>query len=157
MFQYIGAGLLILLLQMTLANWIRVAGIKPDFIMLFIIYVGYREGKVPGILFGFGFGLLQDLVAASAFIGISSLIKSILGFGAGFLQRKFHVINPFILYAIVVLLILLGNLIYYGIYYAGAPISFGLMLQRLVLPSFIYTLVVGSLLLFVIPVDVEHL
>ncbi|MBS1271632.1 MAG: hypothetical protein MAGBODY4_00764 [Candidatus Marinimicrobia bacterium] len=155
--QYTGIGILILLLQLTLANWIRIAGIKPDFVMLLILYIGYREGKTAGILFGFVFGLLQDIAAASAFVGVSPLIKSIVGFGAGFLQGKFRMVNPFILYGIGVLLIFLGTFLYFGIYYAASPIAFGTMLQRLILPSFIYTLVVGSLLLFIVPIDVERL
>jgi len=155
--QYVGIGIVLLFFQLTLANWIRIAGIKPDFIMLFVLFVGYREGKIAGILFGFIFGLLQDISAASAFIGISSLIKSIVGFGAGFLKGKFHVVNPFILYAIAVLLIFVGTLLYFGIYYAASSISFGTMLQQLILPSFLYTLIIGSLLLFIVPIDVERL
>ena len=155
--QYIGIGLVVLLLQLTLANWIRIAGIKPDLIMLFILYVGYREGKIAGVLFGFAFGLLQDVSAASDFIGISPLIKSILGFSSGFLQGKFHIMNPFLLYFIGLLLVLIGQILFFGITCAASPLSFGLMLQRLILPSFMYTIAIGSLLLFVVPIATEPL
>ncbi|MEJ2049853.1 MAG: rod shape-determining protein MreD [Calditrichota bacterium] len=153
--KYIGLGLVAIILQLTVSDWISIMGVKPDFITLFVLYVGYKEGKVYGILFGFAFGLLQDMVAASAFIGLSALIKSILGFGAGFLQGKFHMINPVVLYGIIGLLILFGQVLYFGIYYAASPMQFGAMLQHLILPTFAYTLVVGSLLLITLPIKLQ--
>jgi len=153
---YIGLGVLALLLQLTVADWISILGFKPDFVVLAIIYIGYREGKIPGVLFGFAFGVLQDIMAASAFIGLSALIKSVIGFGAGLLHGKFHTINPVILYAIVAMLIFFGQLLYFGIYYAASPLTFSAMLRHLILPSFAYTFVVGSLLLFVLPIRLEE-
>lgn len=153
---YIGLSVLALLLQLTLADWISILGFKPDFVLLVVLYIGYREGKIPGIVFGFAFGLLQDITAASAFIGLSALIKSILGFGTGLLHGKFHTINPVVLYSIVAILIFLGQMLYFGIYYAASPLTFGSMLQYLILPSFAYTFIVGSLLLLVLPIRLEE-
>lgn len=153
--KYVGLGLVAIVLQLTVSDWISIMGVKPDFIMLFVLYVGYREGQVYGILFGFLFGLLQDMTAASAFIGLSALIKSILGFGAGFLHGKFHVMNPIALYGVAGLLILFGQVLYFGIYYAASPMEFGAMLQYLILPTFTYTLVVGSLILLVLPINLQ--
>jgi len=153
--KYIGVGLLAIIAQLTVSDWISIMGIKPDFLLLFVLYIGYKEGKVYGILFGFVFGLLQDMTAASAFIGLSALIKSILGFGAGFLQGKFHVLNPVVLYGIAGLLILFGQVLYFGIYYAASPLQFGAMLQHLILPTFAYTAVVGSILLITLPIKLQ--
>jgi len=153
--KYVGLGLVAIVLQLTVSDWISLMGVKPDFIMLFVLYVGYQEGRVYGILFGFLFGLLQDMTAASAFIGLSALIKSILGFGAGFLHGKFHAMNPIALYGVAGLLVLFGQILYFGIYYAASPMEFGAMLQHLILPTFAYTLVVGSLILLVLPINLQ--
>lgn len=154
--SYLGIGFFALLAQLTLAEWINILGIQPDFITLLVIYIGYREGKVYGIVFGFLLGLLQDMTAASAFVGLSSLIKSILGFSAGFLHGKFNVMNPIFLYLLVALFILFDQVLYYGIYYAASPLRFGALMQHFILPSFVYTTVIGSLLLFVLPLQLRE-
>ncbi|HKJ67735.1 MAG TPA: rod shape-determining protein MreD [bacterium] len=154
--SYLGIGFLALLAQLTLADWINILGIQPDFITLLVIYIGYREGKGYGIVFGFLLGLLQDLTAASAFVGLSALIKSILGFSAGFLYGKYNVMNPIFLYILVASLILFDQVLYYGIYYAASPLRFGALLQHFILPSFAYTTVIGSVLLLVLPLQLRE-
>ncbi len=150
-----GIGLLILLLQFTVGNWITVIGIKPDFVLLYVIYLGYREGRVSGVLYGFSLGLLQDVAAASAFIGLSALIKSIIGFGAGYLHGKYHMVNPIWLGLVAILLILFGQILYFGIYYSVSPMAFGEMMQKFILPTFGYTVAIGAVIFITIPIPLD--
>jgi len=153
---HIGIGVVVLILQSTLANWISILNVKPDFLMLYVMFIAYREGKTAGILYGFCFGLLQDLTAASLFIGLSSLVNSIIGFGTGYLHRKFNVMNPVLLYIVAAGILLLGEAVYTGIYYASSPLAFGILAEHLILPTFLYTGIIGTLLIFVIPLQSEE-
>jgi len=153
--KYTGIGILILIAQVTLADWIRIVNVKPDFIMLYVVYLGYREGKSTGLIFGFLFGLIQDLGTASVFIGLSSLIKSIVGFGAGYLHGRFHTINPIVLYLSAVIILFVGHFLYFGIYYTDSPLGMGVIFNQYILPAFAYTTAIGSLVLLTVPVKTE--
>ncbi len=154
--KYILIGLVILVLQLTVVDWIRIQNIRPDLLMLYILYIGYREGKVTGMLFGFAFGLLQDFVAASAFVGLASLSKTIVGFGAGYLQGKFTVLNPLTLYGVAALFLLIGQLIYFDVYYAAAPASSTEIFIRFILPATAYTVLLGGILMFILPLHLQE-
>jgi len=149
-------GIVILIFQLTVVDWIRIQNIRPDLLMLYILYLGYREGKVAGMLFGFAFGLLQDLTAASAFIGLSSLSKTMVGFSAGYLQGKFTVYNPFTLYGAAAVFILLGQFIYFYVYYAAAPASGTEILGRFVIPAAAYTVLLGGILMVILPLRLQE-
>ena len=95
--KYIVIGVVILLAQLIIIDWIRIQNIKPDLMMLFIMYLGYREGRITGMLMGFGFGLLQDLSTASVFIGRAALSKAVVGLGAGSLKCKLIAVDPVVL------------------------------------------------------------
>lgn len=148
-------GIIILVFQLTIVDWIRIQNIRPDLLMLFILYVGYREGRFAGMLFGFAFGMLQDLTSASAFIGLAALSKTVVGFGAGSLRGKFNMINPLLLYTVATLVLLTGQFIYFGIYYAASTLSTMTLFFRIILPATVYTILLGSLLIFILPLNLQ--
>ncbi len=148
-------GLVMLLLQLTVADWIRIQEFKPDLMMLFVLYLAYREGRSAGVLYGFLFGLITDLSTASAFLGLSPLVYSVVGFGAGCLRGRFHTVNPILLYLVGLAVVFLGHFLYFGIYYSGSPLNPGGVLSHYTLPAFLYTGLVGTLVLFILPVSGE--
>ena len=52
---------LLYLLQTTIFNNIAIAGVKPNVILIPIVIVGYRYGRVQGMVLGFFTGLFIDL------------------------------------------------------------------------------------------------
>ena len=56
--------LVVLVLQATLLYRIEIAGIRPDLLVAFVVYIAWMRGPVAGTLTGFGVGLLQDLDAS---------------------------------------------------------------------------------------------
>ena len=153
--KYAGIGLGVILGQVTIADWIQIQQIKPDLMMLFILYLAYREGRSVGVIFGFLFGVILDLGTASDFIGLSALVYSVVGFGSGFLQGRFHTLNPIVLYIIALAVLLTGHFIYFGIYYSGSPIGLSGLAGRFIFPAFAYTAIIGTLALFTMPLSVE--
>jgi len=68
---------------------IRVAGVKPDLLLILIAFVAYKRGSVDGQLVGFGSGMLQT-VFSSALFGMYAFIFTVVGFVMGFVQKKIY-------------------------------------------------------------------
>ena len=67
------------MLQLSLSNLLSIYGIKPDFILIFVVYISLRYGRLWGCISGFFMGLIQDSFLA-IFIGLNALCKAFVGF-----------------------------------------------------------------------------
>ena len=65
--------LIILGIQILLSDFLSLNGIRPDFILIFLLYVSVRHGSFVGILLGFTLGLFADLLGVSTSFGLSPL------------------------------------------------------------------------------------
>ena len=77
--------------QLYVAPLLQVGNIKPDFILILLIFVSARYGRVAGIAIGFGAGLFQDLTGSLTVLGASALVKSCVGFAVGTLNGNLTV------------------------------------------------------------------
>jgi len=76
-----------LLLESTvLAAW-RLAGARPDVLVIAVVAVAMSAGSVEGASFGFCAGLLADLLfGQSQSVGVSALVYTAIGFAVGALR-----------------------------------------------------------------------
>jgi rod shape-determining protein MreD len=72
--------------QNTLLDSIRVAGAHPDAMLLLPVAAGYVAGPDRGAAFGFVAGLLADLFLPTTF-GLSALVGCLVGYGTGLAVR----------------------------------------------------------------------
>ncbi|HZD68167.1 MAG TPA: rod shape-determining protein MreD [Actinomycetes bacterium] len=70
------------LLESTLLAHLKLAGTRPDLLVLAVIAVAMACGPVTGATFGFAAGLVSDLAFASP-VGVSALIYTAIGFAMG--------------------------------------------------------------------------
>ena len=82
-------GLAALFLQMMLSDFLTIRGLRPDFVLIFVVYLSLRWGSLAGIIAGFSLGLVEDFLSASSLIGLAPLTKSITGFLVGRLQGRY--------------------------------------------------------------------
>ena len=75
--------LLAFVLQTTWVHLFEIAGLKPDLVLLVLVYTALRSGPVESTLLGFGIGFIQDLYAP-ADLGLNALTKSVVGFSVGY-------------------------------------------------------------------------
>lgn len=136
---YAGFGLLALLLQLVVAPRISIQSIRPDFILLVILFIGRFEGRLSGQLSGFGFGLLTDAIGMGSFLGLSALSKTISGFLSGYLKSKKNRISLLLFYSISVSFIFIHFLIFYLINFKGTGLGIHFIILRYVIPASIYT------------------
>jgi rod shape-determining protein MreD len=76
----------VLAVQNTVLDGVRVAGAHPDAMLLLPMAAGYMAGPDRGAGFGFAAGLLADLFLPTTF-GLSALVGCLLGYGTGLATR----------------------------------------------------------------------
>ena len=69
------------------------AGVHTDLLLLFVLYVGMRDGERAGTLWGVLLGFFEDVFSAG-FPGMNLLTKGLLGFTAGTLRSQLDCGNP---------------------------------------------------------------
>lgn len=78
---------LLLLFQLIVVEIISFKYIKPDVLLIGLIYFTLLNGQILGIISGFSFGLLMDILSAGV-IGSNALSKLIATFFAGYFSRE---------------------------------------------------------------------
>jgi rod shape-determining protein MreD len=84
--RLLALGLLAGILQLTIVSQIEVLGVSADVTPLVVAAAGFLCGSLPGAAFGFGVGLFVDLAFVQT-LGISSLLFTLIGYGAGRLRE----------------------------------------------------------------------
>jgi rod shape-determining protein MreD len=74
-------GILIVAAQWLVFGRLRLWGAYPDVVLLFVAWIGIRQGRRTGALSGFACGFLMDLVYDTW--GLHMLVKTIVGFLVG--------------------------------------------------------------------------
>jgi rod shape-determining protein MreD len=78
---------LLLIFQLIVVEVISFNYIKPDILLIGLIYFTLLNGQIPGMILGFVFGLLMDILSGGV-IGSNALSKLIATFFAGYLSRE---------------------------------------------------------------------
>lgn len=81
-----GVGLLGVVVQTAFVSQLPIAGANADLSPLLVMAVGLLCGSLAGGCFGFGVGLLVDVVSLQT-LGVSSLVVLGVGYGAGRLRE----------------------------------------------------------------------
>ncbi len=91
-----------LLLETTLFNRLAIYGAKPDFILIFVVLTAVKKGPMAGQLYGFIGGLMQDCLSYGV-LGVQAMVKTITGFGSGYLKNKLEENSPLLIMILVFL------------------------------------------------------
>ncbi len=141
--KYAGILVGLIIIQKTLIGLIDVTSyqITPDIVLIGLVYIGIKKGKITGSVAGFVSGLILDLLSFS-FIGLMALSKSVAGFISGFFNVDNKIeryLNSYIFIIIVTLASLFNNIIYFTIYFQGTNLTLTDILLRYVVPTTVYT------------------
>ena len=72
------------LMQLAFANLLTIRGIRPDFLVIFVLYFAIHFGSYKGVLAGFIIGIIVSLFDSGINIGALSLVYSIVGYVGDF-------------------------------------------------------------------------
>ncbi len=130
-----------LFLQVTLLNFFPVFGVKPDLVLVFVVFNAFLKGSRNGAVVGFLGGLMEDL-AVGSYIGMNALALMAAGYLVGLAESKLYKDSPLIVMVLVWLSALFTQfLTYVMLFFMGVYISPGIALFRVALPSATYTAV----------------
>lgn len=82
-----------MVIQTSVFPWLSLT-IKPDLLLVIIVYLGLRNGPEAGCLSGFAFGLMQDATSEILF-GANAFTKTILGFFNGIVGKQLYTQSVF--------------------------------------------------------------
>ena len=129
------------LLQTTLLQGIQIAGVAPNLLMILLVAVSYRYGKLSGLATGFCTGLFIDLVEGDL-IGLYALIYMIIGYLLGFAHKIYYYDDTTIpLFLVAVSDFLYNFMIYVLGFLLRNRLHLFFYLRTIILPELLYTVV----------------
>lgn len=132
---------LALLLHLTILDHIKVFGVKPDLMLIPVIFFGLFLGREMGLEAGLAAGLLKDLFALD-FFGINAFIFAVTGFLAGILGAQFSRESRRTQVLLVILLTAFSMTLHFivvSVFSKWIYLDFGEYLAGSVIPTCIYT------------------
>jgi rod shape-determining protein MreD len=147
--KYVALLIILVLVQKTLIWLIAVTSydVTPDLVLIGLVHIGMKKGKVYGSIGGFITGLVIDFISFS-FLGLMALSKATAGFIAGFFSSEEKVeryLNSYIFIIIILVCSAAQNIVYYTIYFQGSSLQFSDVMFRYVFPTAVYTAVFAIL------------
>ena len=99
--------LIVLFFQILFVESLTINAIRPDFLVLFIIYITISNGRLIGLTMGFTIGLISDLSGVGSYFGLSPLSLSITAYLSGFLYLKYERLFPYVFHSIWIIILIL--------------------------------------------------
>ena len=131
--------------QLLLAPLLSVGEIRPDFVLIILVYLSARYGRMTGILAGFSMGLLQDATGAVSVLGINALSKSVVGYVAGTLNGNLSIWTPRVVNLYIYGSFVGHALIYQSVMALGLEYSAGTLANHIVIEAFMSSLMITGL------------
>ena len=140
---------IVLILQATVVYRMEIAGIRPDLLVAFVVYLGWMRGPIAGTAGGFIVGLIQDLDAPGP-LGLNALSKSLVGFLVAKAGFRVHRSNLGVRFAFFFVAMLVHDVVYFAVSTSGDLGKFFTEMFAVALPSALYTTVIVLLLLILV-------
>ena len=124
--SYAGVGILLVIVQVLVSRFLSIAGVSPDFLLIFLVWLTIKEGQFVGETAGFVLGLTLDVVSSSI-LGVHALSKTAVCFAIGFFFNPERIEQnlrnwPFLL--LTLLAAVINNFLYYFLITRGSEITF---------------------------------
>ena len=141
----------VLLMQIFLSNLLTVGGVRPDFLIIFVLYFAITYGSFKGVLVGFSIGIIISIFDSGLTIGLLPLIYSIVGYAGGFLKSQRYKMVPVIFHLSCLLLIFGSFFIYTYFNYEYLFYNDFKIFLLTWLKASLYTLSILAILQFIVP------
>jgi len=138
--------LVIVIYQTLLSELLRLGPARLDLGLLLLIYVTLNLGSRPGIVFGFGLGLLLD-VADPIWLGLGSLIMGTLGYGVGYFKESLFVESIYSKMLLVFLTVISHDILRYLFMHKFELSAIGSVLLGTTIFSALYTTAVAAIVM----------
>lgn len=131
--------LVAIILQSTLFNFLQVAGVKPDLVLLLVVFNSFLRGSREGAFLGFLAGLFLDIFTGN-YIGMNALSKMLIGYLVGLAEARFYKESVIIVSLVTFMVGILNFLVVYALmFYVNIAVSPYYALPQVILPAAVYT------------------
>lgn len=137
--------ILALFVQTSWTNAISLWDIKPDLVVLVLVFIGITSGQIEATILGFFSGFLIDVYNPES-MGINALSNSIVGFAVGYSRVGIVAEDIQVQAAALLIASLLRDLIYFICYTFPDPIEALYNVLRFGLGTAVYTALLGTLI-----------
>ncbi len=142
--RYLLLSLISLLIQTTLAPLFSIRGVQPDFVILVVVGIALREGRLWGTVAGFFLGFGVD-ATTTQFFGLSALTKAVGGYVAASFETEPAGLGFRRWLEIVGAATLSDRILYYTIFGLGGELGVLKTWLRFSLPATLYTLAFAAI------------
>jgi len=130
---------MLLVFQSTFIDSIAIYGIKPDLVMIFVIFNGFLLGPREGAFLGYASGIIQDFFVGS-YIGLNALTLMLAGFIAGVCGERLYKENSLIVALVTFFSSAVSLTLYYVLMrYLNIKISLIPAIWQIILPTALYS------------------
>jgi len=144
------AAIVFLICQITFSEFFSIKEIKPDFILLLLVYVALTEKRTTATLAGFVLGLVKDFYGTGVY-GLSAMTNSIATFIAGSFKGRREFRSFYEPTIVIFAASLTKNILAYSILSIGSPLTLWRAIVENALPSTLYTIVFGLIICALMP------
>jgi len=106
-----------LILQLTIADKVAIAGAKPDFLIVILVALALNRNVIAAVIIGFFLGFLQDL-ASPAFLGMNAFAKSLIAYGIARIGGEYLPHNILYFIALIFSAVLINDIISLNVVYS---------------------------------------
>jgi len=144
---YIIEIILCFVAQTALFNYINLADIMPNLLLILVVSYAYMRGPMTGLMLGLFSGLLVDLMGGRYIIGIYALIYMLIGYFIGYTYKYYSNDD----YTLPLIIIAISDFVYGFLFYVvefllRGRLNFLYYFRRMIVPEIIYTVAVSIIL-----------
>ncbi|GAB6158221.1 rod shape-determining protein MreD [Desulfotomaculum varum] len=137
--------LIALLLQSTIFTFFQMAGIKPDLVLMLVVFNSFLRGSREGAFLGFVAGLAEDVFSGS-YIGLNALTKMLAGYLVGLAEARFYKESVIIVSLVTFMVAIINQLACYALlFYLDIAVAPFFALAQVMLPAAVYTALLAPL------------
>ncbi len=141
---------IIILIQTTILDYIKINDIKPNLILVYTVCSSILEGSMGGALIGLFTGLVQDIVAGKV-LGFYAILGMYLGAISGLVNKRLYKDNYIVAFFFTLTLTVVyesGIYLLIGFRSLGPGVLFAI--RRIVLPEAFYNSIFSILIYYLV-------
>jgi len=150
--QIIFCALLFFLLQLFLVDFLSLKLIRPDFLVIFVLYLSIYRGRNYGILSGFFLGYTSNLFGIGSYFGLEPLSLTIVGYFGGYLKNIYEKVLPYVFHALWIFIVLFHFFVTCYFRFQNIYITDFSNFLRIWLLTFLYTMLFILSFQFIYPI-----
>lgn len=138
------------ILQTTVFQTLSFANIAPNLLIIIVSSFGFMRGRREGLWVGFFCGLIVDIFSGF-YLGVYAFIYMYVGFFNGYFQKRFYPDDIKLPMVLIGASDIMHNLvIYFFMFLLRSKFDFLYYLKTIIIPEFVYTMVITILLYFIL-------